>query len=66
VPSVDATYISGSSTAADNVQVVYDTDFATCYDTTADTWKVDLADDAITASKYDESTAFPLASADSG
>lgn len=40
--SANATQISGSSTAADNVEVVFATDFATNYDTTLDRWQVDV------------------------
>lgn len=38
----DALAISGSTTAADNAEVVYDTDFATNYDTTNDRWTVNV------------------------
>jgi hypothetical protein len=41
-PEVNASHISGSQTAADNVEVVYSTDFATNYDTTLDRWQVDV------------------------
>lgn len=40
--TVDAVKISGSSTAADNAEIVFDTDFATAYDTTTNMWNVDL------------------------
>jgi hypothetical protein len=36
---VDAIQVSGSSTAADNIEVVYDTDFASNYDATNDQWE---------------------------
>lgn len=39
-PEVNASHISGSSTAADNVEVVFSTDFATNYNTTLDGWNV--------------------------
>lgn len=38
---VNVAEISDSSTAADNVEVVFDTDFATNYDATNDRWEVD-------------------------
>lgn len=38
--SSDVVSISGSSTAADNQEIVFDTDFATAYDTTNDQWDV--------------------------
>jgi len=38
---VDATQISGSSTAADNVEIVFDTDFATNYSTDNDKWQTE-------------------------
>lgn len=37
---VNATQFSGSATAADNAEVVFATDFATNYNTTADKWQV--------------------------
>lgn len=40
--SSDVTAISTSTTAADNAEVVYATDFATNYDTTLDRWQVDV------------------------
>lgn len=39
---VNAVQVSGSATAADNVEVVFATDFATNYDTTLDRWQVDV------------------------
>lgn len=51
--SANVTQISGSATAADNAEIVFDTDFATNYDTTNDVWHVDVvrwADGAVTAS----------------
>ncbi len=36
----DSLRISGSATAADNVEVVFDTDFATNYSTSTDKWQV--------------------------
>jgi len=113
----DVVEISGSATAANNAEIVFDTDFATNYNTTRDKWQVEsnvlqvegsdatdqirdavvddatridasalntlsghdpgatiakagdlmgLANDAITSAKYDESTAFPIKSADTG
>lgn len=59
----DLLKVSGSAAAANNVEIVFDTDFATNYDTTADTWTTDLDNvdgtldvgeigaDAITAAK---------------
>lgn len=41
LPAVNATQISGSATAADNVEVVFATDFATNYNTTRDKWQVE-------------------------
>ena len=38
----DLLKISGSAAAANNAEIVFDTDFATNYDTTADTWTIDL------------------------
>lgn len=38
---VDATAISGSATAANNAEVVFDTDFATNYNTTNDKWQTE-------------------------
>jgi hypothetical protein len=38
---VDSTQISGSSTAADNAEIVYDTDFATNYSTANDKWQTE-------------------------
>lgn len=38
----DALAVSGSATAADNIEVVFDTDFATAYDTTGNAWVVAL------------------------
>ena len=40
-PSVDVGSVSGSSTAADNLEVVFDTDFATNYSTATDKWQVE-------------------------
>jgi len=40
---VDSIAISGSSTAADNAEIVYDTDFATNYDTVSGYWSVNVA-----------------------
>lgn len=42
--SADVVSISGSSTAADNAEIVFDTDFATNYNTTVDMWNVNLVD----------------------
>jgi hypothetical protein len=39
---VNSTKLSGSSTAADNAEVVFDTDFADNYNTTANKWEVDI------------------------
>lgn len=41
IPQVNTIEISGSSTAADNLEVVYDTDFATNYSTSNDKWQVE-------------------------
>lgn len=41
----DALAVSGSATAADNIEVVFDTDFATAYDTTGNAWVVKLTSD---------------------
>lgn len=38
----DLLKISGSADAANNAEIVFATDFATNYDTTADTWTIDL------------------------
>lgn len=38
----DALAFSGSTTAADNAEVVFDTDFAANYNATADKWRADL------------------------
>ena len=40
--TVDLGAISGSSTAANNAEIVFDTDFATNYDATVDGWNVDV------------------------
>lgn len=40
--ATNATKVSGSGTAADNMEVVYSTDFGTNYDSTADMWNVDV------------------------
>jgi hypothetical protein len=42
VPNVNTVAISGSTTAADNAEVVYATDFALNYDTGEDMWNVDV------------------------
>lgn len=42
--SADVVSISGSSTAANNAEIVFDTDFATNYNTTVDMWNVNLVD----------------------
>lgn len=42
IPAVNATQLSGSSTAADNAEIVFDTDFASNYNTTADKWNVSV------------------------
>ncbi len=42
----NVTKVNGSSTAANNIEVVFDTDFATAYDTTNNYWNALLADDA--------------------
>lgn len=47
VVDANALRISGSATAADNVEVVYDADFSANYNTTADCWLVQL-DDGVT------------------
>ncbi len=39
--AVNAKAISGSTTAADNAEIVFDTDFATNYDTTNDKWQTE-------------------------
>ena len=67
----NVTKISGDTTAADNLELDYDgTGFAktnsTIGTTTTVTNGVSLVDDAITSAKFDESTAFPIESADSG
>jgi hypothetical protein len=66
----NATQISGDATAADNLEKACD---GTGYNVgggsvvaASVTAGVTLADDAITAAKFDESTAFPLKSADTG
>jgi hypothetical protein len=41
---VNATKISGSATAADNAEVVYDTDFATNYNATRNAWATNAQD----------------------
>jgi hypothetical protein len=41
-PEVNTTHISGSSTAANNAEIVFDTDFATNYDMTLDAWMVNV------------------------
>ncbi len=41
----NVTKISGSATAANNAEIVFDTDFATNYDTTNNYWAALLADD---------------------
>lgn len=42
--SVNTTQISGSSTAANNAEVVFDTDFSTNYNTTRDAWVTNVQD----------------------
>lgn len=66
----NATQISGDSTAADNLEAACD---GGTYNVgggavvaASVTAGVALADDAITSAKFDESTAFPLKSADTG
>lgn len=66
----DTVQISGDTTAADNLEAAAD---GTGYNlgggsvvAASVTAGVGLADDAISSAKFDESTAFPLASADSG
>jgi|SRR3972149_3519494 len=39
---VNAAQFSGSSTAADNAEIVFDTDFANAYNTTADKWNANV------------------------
>ena len=70
VDAVDVVAVSGDSTAADNLELACD---GTGYNigggdvvAASVTAGVDLADDAITSAKFDESTAYPLASADTG
>lgn len=57
---ISATVSSVDGTVAHNFQIEAEVDANTVSDT------VGLDDDAITGAKYDETTAFPLASADSG
>lgn len=45
----DVNTISGSSTAADNAEIVFDTDFAANYNTTLDAWNVNTTHAAGTA-----------------
>lgn len=52
---VDAVEVSGDATAADNLELIIEQSRG-----------VALMDDAITAGKFDESTAFPLVAADAG
>lgn len=42
--NVNTTQISGSSTAADNAEVVFDTDFATNYNATRNAWATNVQD----------------------
>lgn len=42
----NAVQFSGSSTAADNAEIVFDTDFATNYNTTRDAWVTNVQDTA--------------------
>lgn len=68
---VDEVQISGDGTAADNAEAFFDgTGYAGTNNViptvTAVSNGVTLANDAITAAKFDETTAFPLAAADSG
>lgn len=44
IVGIDVAKVSGSSTAADNMEVVFATDFATNYNTTDDGWVVKLGD----------------------
>jgi hypothetical protein len=67
---VNVVEVSGDSTAADNLESACD---GTGYNlgggdvvAASVTAGVSLADDAITSAKFDETTAFPLASADTG
>ncbi len=80
IPNVNCTQISGDGTAADNLEAALDGTGSVTI-TAAITGNitgnlsgsvgsvasgVTLADDAITAAKFDESTAYPLKSADAG
>lgn len=62
----DVTQISGDATAADNLELMYDGTGYAGGTTKLSVAVASLADDVITAAKFDESTAFPLKSADTG
>lgn len=65
--TVDVVKISGDATAADNEESFFDgTGYAGTNNVIPTVIASGLSDDAITASKFDESTAFPIKSADTG
>ncbi len=63
---VDVARISNDSDAADNAELMFDGTGYAGGATKLVVAPVTLADDAITSAKFDESTAFPLTSADAG
>jgi len=66
-PDVNIKLISDDATAANNAESFFDgTGYAGTNNVIPTVTTAGLADDAITASKFDESTAFPLKSADAG
>lgn len=59
-PEVNASHISGSSTAADNAEIVFATDFATNYNTTTDQWNVNVENWNTTAVPAEHTAGYPI------
>ncbi len=57
---VNAVQVSGSATAADNVEVVYSTDFATAYSTALDMWNVNVENWNTTAVPAEHTAGYPI------